>query len=86
MAQGKTKLQSKAPSARQAHKAATTTKKGKRFIAPKKTSLVKQHAVQKSLTAKINASIETQMVSAAASSGKLTIMKNTNEGSSKKGK
>ncbi|KAF7299187.1 hypothetical protein MIND_00867400 [Mycena indigotica] len=86
MAQGKTKgLQAKQTNARHAHKAATATKKGKRFIAPKKTALVKQAAVQKSLTAKINKSIENQMV-AAASGGKLTIMRNTHEGSSAKGK
>ncbi|KAJ7069879.1 hypothetical protein C8F01DRAFT_1246051 [Mycena amicta] len=86
MVQGKTKgLQAKAPSARHAHKAAASAKKGQRFIAPKKTTLVKQAAVQKSLTAKINKSIEQQMV-AAASSGKLTIMRNPNQGSSGKGK
>lgn len=51
-------------------------KKGRVAIAPKKTVLVKQAAMQKNLTAKINKSIENQMV-AAASAGKLTIMKNT---------
>ncbi|KAJ3517441.1 hypothetical protein NLJ89_g495 [Agrocybe chaxingu] len=77
MVQGKTKgLTSKAPKARHAAKAAANTKKGKRTVAPKKTVLVKQAAMQKDLTAKINKSIERQMVSA-ASSGKLTIMKNT---------
>ncbi|KAF9527563.1 hypothetical protein CPB83DRAFT_856017 [Crepidotus variabilis] len=77
MVQGKTKgLQSKAPSSRQAHKAAANTKKGKRAIAPKKTVLIKQATMHKDLTAKINKSIEKQMVSA-ASAGKLTIMKNT---------
>ncbi|KAJ6512176.1 hypothetical protein C8R47DRAFT_1207527 [Mycena vitilis] len=76
MAQGGTKgLQAKASSSRHAAKAAAGTKKGKRFIAPKKTILVKQAALHKNLTAKINKSIEKQMVSA-ASSGKLTIMKN----------
>ncbi|KAF5369551.1 hypothetical protein D9758_002554 [Tetrapyrgos nigripes] len=77
MVQGKTKgLQSKAPSQRHAAKSAANTKKGKRYIPPKKASLVKQASMHKDLTAKINKSIEQQMVSA-ASSGKLTIMKNT---------
>ncbi|THV05236.1 hypothetical protein K435DRAFT_773959 [Dendrothele bispora CBS 962.96] len=77
MVQGKTKgLQSKVPSQRHAAKVAANTKKGKRYIPPKKASLVKQASMHKDLTAKINKSIEQQMVSA-ASSGKLTIMKNT---------
>ncbi|PPQ72291.1 hypothetical protein CVT26_007121 [Gymnopilus dilepis] len=78
MAQGKTKgLQAKASNnSRHAAKAAANTKKGKRAIAPKKPILVKQAAMKKELTAKINKSIERQMVSA-ASSGPLTIMKNT---------
>jgi hypothetical protein len=114
MVQGKTKgLQTKAPSQRHAAKAASNTKKGKRYVPPKKTSLVKQASMHKvclhfnlqltsassnlqssisgaraslmciccsicyyqELTAKINKSIEQQMVSA-ASAGKLTIMKN----------
>ncbi|KAF8208831.1 hypothetical protein K438DRAFT_1812965 [Mycena galopus ATCC 62051] len=76
MVQGKTKgLQAKASSSRHAAKAAAGTKKGQRFIAPKKTILVKQAAMHKNLTAKINHSIERTMV-AAASGGKLTIMKN----------
>ncbi|KAL0064695.1 hypothetical protein AAF712_008393 [Marasmius tenuissimus] len=80
MAQGKTKgLQTKAPNARHAAKAAASTKKGKRYIAPKKTALVKQATIKKELTAKINKSIEDQMVSA-ASAGKLTIMKNATAG------
>ncbi|KAF5360662.1 hypothetical protein D9756_004766 [Leucocoprinus leucothites] len=77
MAQGKTKgLQTKAPSARHAQKAAANTKKGKKYIAPKKPALIKQTQMHKSLSAKIGKSIEQQMVSA-ASAGKLTIMKNT---------
>jgi hypothetical protein len=82
---GKTKgLQSKAASSRHAARAAANTKKGQRHVAPKKAVLMKQAAMKKSLTAKINKSIENQMVSA-ASSGKLTIMKNTtDEGSSTK--
>ncbi|KAF8809582.1 hypothetical protein BYT27DRAFT_7094092 [Phlegmacium glaucopus] len=77
MVQGKTKgLQSKASSSRHAAKSAANTKKGKRTVAPKKTILIKQAALQKDLTAKINKSIERQMVSA-ASAGKLTIMKNS---------
>ncbi|KIK07980.1 hypothetical protein K443DRAFT_672866 [Laccaria amethystina LaAM-08-1] len=76
MVQGKTKgLQTKESSARHAKKAAANMKKGRVVIAPKKTVLVKQAALQKNLTAKINKSIENQMV-AAASAGKLTIMKN----------
>ncbi|KIY44807.1 hypothetical protein FISHEDRAFT_14959, partial [Fistulina hepatica ATCC 64428] len=74
MVQGKTKgLQSKASSSRQTTK---SPRKGKRYIAPKKPILVKQAKMHKNLSAKINKSIEQQMVSA-ASSGKLTIMKNT---------
>ncbi|KIK69636.1 hypothetical protein GYMLUDRAFT_236138 [Collybiopsis luxurians FD-317 M1] len=84
MAQGKTKgLQKKAPSQRHSQKAAASTKKGKRIVPPKKPALVKQATMHKNLTAKINKSIEQQMVSA-ASSGKLTIMKN--EAPSKKSK
>ncbi|EEB93242.1 hypothetical protein MPER_08129 [Moniliophthora perniciosa FA553] len=76
MAQGKTKgLQAKAPNPRHAAKAAAQTKKGKRYVAPKKNVLVKQASMKKELTAKINKSIEEQMVNA-ASAGKLTIMKN----------
>ncbi|KAG6830688.1 hypothetical protein H0H92_015164 [Tricholoma furcatifolium] len=78
MVQGKTKgLQAKSggSASRHAHKAATNTKKGQRHIAPKKPALLKQAAMKKDLTAKINKSIENQMVQA-ASSGKLTIMKN----------
>ncbi|KAF8964205.1 hypothetical protein BDZ97DRAFT_1919156 [Flammula alnicola] len=77
MVQGKTKgLTLKAGTSRHAAKAAANPKKGKREIAPKKPLLMKQAAMHKDLTAKINKSIERQMV-AAASSGKLTIMKNT---------
>jgi len=80
MVQGKTKgLQAKASSSRHAAKAAANTKKGKRHIAPKKTALVKQAALHQSLSAKINKSIEQQMVTA-ASSGKLTIMKTALDG------
>ncbi|KAK2465218.1 hypothetical protein APHAL10511_002572 [Amanita phalloides] len=88
MVQGKTKgLQNKSPSNRQK---SANPKKGKKYIAPKKPALVKQAAMHKvtipivvktctqsiqALSTKINKSIEAQMVSA-ASSGKLTIMKN----------
>ncbi|KAF8895417.1 hypothetical protein BD779DRAFT_1668696 [Infundibulicybe gibba] len=82
MVQGKTKgLQNKTASSRHAAKAAANMKKGKKYIAPKKPVLLKQTAMHKDLTAKINKSIEQQMV-AAASSGKLTIMKNPAESSS----
>ncbi|KAF8194246.1 hypothetical protein BJ912DRAFT_195040 [Pholiota molesta] len=80
MVQGKTKgLTTKTSSGRHAAKAAANPKKGKREIAPKKPLLMKQAAMHK-----INKSIERQMV-AAASSGKLMIMKPTApiEGSSK---
>ncbi|KIY67123.1 hypothetical protein CYLTODRAFT_422825 [Cylindrobasidium torrendii FP15055 ss-10] len=86
MAQGKTKgLQTKAPggNARHAQRAASGTKKGKRVIPPKKTVLVKQAQLHKNLSAKINRSIEQQMVTA-ASAGKLTIMKNASDPSSSK--
>ncbi|PFH53938.1 hypothetical protein AMATHDRAFT_136226 [Amanita thiersii Skay4041] len=76
MVQGKTKgLQSKAPSSRHSSKS-VNPKKGKKYIAPKKSNLVKQASIHKALSTKINKSIEEQMV-AAASSGKLTIMKNS---------
>ncbi|KAF8469408.1 hypothetical protein DFH94DRAFT_773721 [Russula ochroleuca] len=77
MVQGTTKgLQSKPSSsnARRAHKAAANTKKGRRTVAPKKATNIKQAAMHKALSAKINKSVEQQMVNA-ASSGKLTIMK-----------
>ncbi|KAG6841963.1 hypothetical protein C0991_004451 [Blastosporella zonata] len=78
MVQGKTKgLTTKAASSRHAQKAAANMKKGQRHIAPKKPGLLKQVAMKRDLTAKINKSIESQMVQA-ASSGKLTIMKNVN--------
>ncbi|TBU25994.1 hypothetical protein BD311DRAFT_763430 [Dichomitus squalens] len=84
MVQGQTKGLAKAKNsnARHAQKAAAAPKKGKRYVAPKKTAAVKQAAMHKELSAKINKSIE-QQVAAAASSGKLTIMKNVAmEGSS----
>ncbi|TFY68819.1 hypothetical protein EVG20_g3398 [Dentipellis fragilis] len=77
MVQGKTKgLQQKSPNSRHAQKAAANPKKGRRTVAPKKAGLIKRATMHQSLSAKINKSIEQQMVSA-ASSGKLTIMKNT---------
>ncbi|KAM5538693.1 hypothetical protein V8D89_007722 [Ganoderma adspersum] len=79
MVQGQTKGLSKGKSSnaatRHAQKAAAAPKKGKRYVAPKKTAAVKQAALHKELSAKISKSIE-QQVAAAASSGKLTIMKN----------
>jgi hypothetical protein len=48
MVQGKTKgLKSKAPESRHAHKLAANPKKGKRAIAPKKPTLIKQAALKK---------------------------------------
>ncbi|GLB38448.1 putative protein of unknown function (DUF2462) [Lyophyllum shimeji] len=77
MVQGKTKglVNKTASSSRHAQKAAANPRKGQRYIAPKKPALLKQAAMKRDLTAKINKSIETQVVQA-ASSGKLTIMKN----------
>ncbi|KAH6912528.1 hypothetical protein BKA70DRAFT_1422106 [Coprinopsis sp. MPI-PUGE-AT-0042] len=78
MVQGKTKgtASPRLPNPRHAQKAAANLKKGRVAIPPKKAPLVKQDKLRKSLSAKINRSVEGQMV-AAASSGKLTIMKNT---------
>ncbi|KAF8650127.1 hypothetical protein AX16_005364 [Volvariella volvacea WC 439] len=76
MVQGKTKgLQAKATNSRHAAKTAANPKKGKKYIPPKKAAAVKQAAMHRELSAKINKSIEQQMASA-ASGGKLTIMKN----------
>ncbi|KAH9851541.1 hypothetical protein C2E23DRAFT_886406 [Lenzites betulinus] len=77
MAQGQIKGLSKAKASggRHAAKAAANPKKGKRYVAPKKAVAVKQAAMHQSLSAKISRSIE-QQTAAAASSGKLTIMKN----------
>ncbi|GJE88392.1 DUF2462 domain-containing protein [Phanerochaete sordida] len=77
MVQGVSKgLQAKkGQSSRHAAKAAAQTKKGQRYIAPKKAAAAKSAALHKELSAKINRSIE-QQVAASASSGKLTIMKN----------
>ncbi|KAI0322420.1 hypothetical protein OF83DRAFT_1094288 [Amylostereum chailletii] len=87
MVQGKIKgLQQKGPSSRHAQKAAANPKKGRRVAAPKKIVAVRQATLHQSLSAKINKSIEQQMVNA-ASSGKLTIMKNVGmEGESSKPK
>ncbi|KAG5648290.1 hypothetical protein DXG03_004860 [Asterophora parasitica] len=89
MAQGATKglsAKKSGVSSRHAQKAAANPKKGQRQIAPKKPTLLKQAAMKRDLTAKINKSIESQMVQA-ASAGKLTIMKNVGaEGNSSKGK
>ncbi|KAI0084820.1 hypothetical protein BDY19DRAFT_997383 [Irpex rosettiformis] len=79
MAQGRLKgisSQKNATAAsRHAQKAAASTKKGKRYVAPKKKDAVKSAVLHKELSAKISKSIE-QHAAAAASSGKLTIMKN----------
>ncbi|KAN0118560.1 Protein of unknown function (DUF2462) domain containing protein [Russula decolorans] len=76
MVQGTTKSGPSKPNnnARRAHKAAANTKKGRRTVAPKNTAAIKQASMHKALSAKINRSVEQQMVNA-ASSGKLTIMK-----------
>ncbi|GBE83195.1 UPF0390 protein [Sparassis crispa] len=77
MVQGQTKglKKHKSSTSRHAAKAAAAPKKGKRYIAPKKAAAVKHAAIHRELSAKINKSIEHQ-VATAASSGKLTIMKN----------
>ncbi|EJT98671.1 hypothetical protein DACRYDRAFT_57082 [Dacryopinax primogenitus] len=54
---------------------ASHTKKGKRVIAPKKKDAVKHDQLKKSLSSKINRSIEKQIVGAAGNS-KLTIVRN----------
>ncbi|KAH9933237.1 uncharacterized protein BXZ73DRAFT_89851 [Epithele typhae] len=66
MVQGQTKglSKQKGNTSRHAQRAAAATKKGKRHVAPRRLRF-----------AKINKSIE-QQVATAASSGKLTIMKN----------
>ncbi|KAI0269921.1 hypothetical protein BC834DRAFT_863961 [Gloeopeniophorella convolvens] len=76
MVQGSTKgLQAKAGNgSRHAQRAAANTKKGRRVAAPKKAAAIKQASMHQALSAKINKSVEQQMVNA-ASSGKLTIMK-----------
>ncbi|KAF9519639.1 hypothetical protein BS47DRAFT_1288080 [Hydnum rufescens UP504] len=73
MVQGTTKLGQKKTSGGRSG-AAKDMKKGRRVIAPKAPAAVQHHLIRKNLSAKINNSIEKQMV-AAASSGKLTIMK-----------
>ncbi|KAH9841827.1 uncharacterized protein C8Q71DRAFT_350161 [Rhodofomes roseus] len=77
MVQGQVKglQKQKASGSRQAAKAAAQTKKGKRYVAPKNKDAVRHAAMHQQLSAKINRSIERQVASA-ASSGKLTIMKN----------
>ncbi|BEI80704.1 hypothetical protein CcaverHIS002_0112330 [Cutaneotrichosporon cavernicola] len=73
MAQGASKLKTKAPSG--GRKKSGQTKKGKRDAPPKKLQHVRERATQKKLSSTINNSIERQMVNA-ASAGKLTIMRN----------
>ncbi|WOO77887.1 UPF0390 protein [Vanrija pseudolonga] len=59
--------------------------KGRREFAPKKLDHVREKITTKKLSSKINNSIEKQMVNA-ASSGKLTIMKNKGDLEAGKGK
>jgi len=76
MAQGKSKgLQKKQESSRHAARAAAAPKKGRKEIPPKKAAAVKHAAMHKSLSSKINRSIERHLVSA-AQPGTLTIMRN----------
>ncbi|KAG8905019.1 hypothetical protein FRB99_000810 [Tulasnella sp. 403] len=75
MVQGKSKLAAKASSSgRHVRK---DPKKGARVIPPKKPLAIQTAKIKKNLSAKIGNAIEQQMV-AAASSGKLTIMKPEN--------
>ncbi|KAG8947595.1 hypothetical protein FRC04_010645 [Tulasnella sp. 424] len=72
MVQGKSKLaQKQKTSNRHVRK---DPKKGARVIPPKKPLAISTAKIKKNLSAKINNSIEQQVVSA-ASSGKLTILK-----------
>ncbi|EIW68666.1 hypothetical protein TREMEDRAFT_20176, partial [Tremella mesenterica DSM 1558] len=76
MAQGAHKLSSKANSG--GRKDTGKMRKGKRVIAPKNKQRVQEAAQKRQLSAKINDSIEKQMVKA-ASGGKLTIMRGVGE-------
>lgn len=61
MVQGKTKgLQAKASSSRHAAKAAANTKKGKKYVAPKKAILVKQAAMHKVRIINADSTLSTQ--------------------------
>ncbi|KAH8108703.1 hypothetical protein DFH11DRAFT_1068208 [Phellopilus nigrolimitatus] len=85
MAQGKSKgLQKKAESSRHADKAAANMKKGRRALPPKKAVLVKQAKLHKTMSARINRSVEQQLVSA-AQPGTLTIMRPEATAESSKG-
>ncbi|RSH79117.1 uncharacterized protein EHS24_001155 [Apiotrichum porosum] len=84
MAQGKTKgLKAKVASG--GRKKSGTMSKGKRDIPPKNVHHVRERQTKKQLSSRINNNIEKQMVNA-ASSGKLTIMKNKGELEAGKGK
>ncbi|KAF7729538.1 hypothetical protein EC973_004212 [Apophysomyces ossiformis] len=74
MAQGGLK-KSAGPAKKKTHKKQEKMRKGSRQIAPKQTTLVKQRALEKKLTAQINKNIEKQMSVKANAVGKLTIMK-----------
>ncbi|KZT53124.1 hypothetical protein CALCODRAFT_486571 [Calocera cornea HHB12733] len=74
-------LQKKAVSARKAN--ASNLKKGRRVIAPKKKDAVKHEQLKKGLSAKINRSIENQIVGAAGNS-MLTIVKGNPTADTKK--
>ncbi|PVG00233.1 hypothetical protein CPB86DRAFT_813282 [Serendipita vermifera] len=79
MPQGASKLAKSGP--KRQTKQSINPKKGQRTIAPKRHSLVKAAAQKKQLSAKLTRSIEKQTATA-ASSGKLTIMKNAATGDS----
>ncbi|KIJ25183.1 hypothetical protein M422DRAFT_775516 [Sphaerobolus stellatus SS14] len=79
MVQGTNKtLQKKTPSRAQQKK--PVLKKGQRVIAPKKAAAIKHVTLQKSLSAKINTSVERQMATVTESRGKLTIVKSAGTG------
>ncbi|KAG7553549.1 hypothetical protein FFLO_03056 [Filobasidium floriforme] len=77
MPQGKSKLNAAKQSSGGKKKVADK-KKGLRAIAPKNKQTVRQATQHKKMSAKINNSIEQQMI-AAASAGKLTIMRGAAE-------
>jgi len=84
MVQGKVKgMKASKQKATRPASSSSTTKKGRRFAAPKKADAIKIATLKKDLSSKINRSIEHHTVNA-ASSGKLTILKNVGSEGGKK--
>jgi len=84
MVQGKVKgMRTSKQKSTRSLSSSSTTKKGKRYIAPKKVEAIKIASLKKDLSTKINRSIEQHTVNA-ASSGKLTILKNVGSEDTKK--